>query len=253
MSPAKLLAAVAATFAIAHPASAVTITSVTGLWESVNVSGGNASGVGTQSILWGNAPRGGGQSGYSFEGAQTPISTNVDDPFQLGTFTHLNNPIYANGPILNDADLAISFTIAGSDQTYRSVFEFDHSETPNKATICADGQSISAAINSNGCADSVTAVLNQDASQGFFVEGLEYVLDISGFLFDGTLLDTFWTQEQSENVAGLQASYRLISDDTPPQLDPPFDGETPSEVPLPATGFLLLGALAGLAVKSRFS
>ena len=123
MSLAKLLAATAATFAIAHPASAVTVTSVTGVWETANVSGGTASGVGTQSILWGKAPRRGDQSGYTFEGAQTPISTNVDDPFQLGTFTHANNPIYVNGPLLKSADLAISFTIAGSDQTYRSVFE----------------------------------------------------------------------------------------------------------------------------------
>ena len=253
MSPEKLLAVVAVTFAIAQPASAVTITSVTGVWESVNVSGGNASGVGTQSILWGKAPRRGNQSGYTFEGAESPISTNVEDPFQLGTFTHQNNPIYINGGLLNTADLAISFTIAGSEQTYRSVFEFDHLETPNHAKTCADGQTSSAAINSNGCADSVTAVLNQDASQGFFIDGLEYVLDISGFLFDDTLLDTFWTREQSENIAGLQASYRLISDDTPPQYDPPFDGDTPSEVPLPATGFLLLGALAGLAAKKRFS
>ena len=252
MSPAKLLAAAAVTLAIAHPASAVTITSVTGVWESANVSGGTASGVGTQSILWGNAPRGGGQSGYTFEGAQTPITTEIDEQFLLGTFTHVNNPIYANGPLLNDADLAVSFTIAGSDETYRSVFEFDHSETPNNATTCADGQSHSAAINSNGCADGVTAVLNLEASQGFFVEGLEYVLDISGFLFDDTLLDIFWTREQSENTAGLQASYRLISDDTPPSFDPPFD-DTPSEVPLPATGFLLLSAFAGLALKKRLS
>ena len=252
MSPAKLLAAAAVTFAIAHPASAVTITSVTGVWESANVSSGTASGVGTQSILWGKTPRRGNQSGYTFEGAHSPISTNVDDPFQIGTFTHLNNPIYTNGPLLNDADLAISFTIAGSDQTYRSVFEFDHSETPNDAKVCANGQTSSATINSKGCADSVTAVLNQDASQGFFVDGLEYVLDISGFLFDDALLDVFWTREQSVNTAGLQASYRLISDDTPPRFDPPSD-DTPSEVPLPATGFLLLGALAGLAAKKRFS
>jgi len=247
----KLIAAAAVTFAFVSPASAVTITSITGVWESANVSGGSASGIGTDAILWGRAPSGGPQSGYSFDAEQTPVSTNVDEVFQLGAFTHSNNPIYTNGPLLNDADLAVSFTIAGSDETFKSVFKFDHSETPNSAQICADGQTKSAFVNANGCADSVTAVLNENASQGFFVDGLEYVLDISGFLFNDTLLDTFWTRESEDNTAVLQASYRLISDDTPPQDVPPFGGESPSEVPLPATGLLLLGALAGLAMKRR--
>jgi len=252
MSLNNLIAAAAVSIAIAHPASAVTITSVIGVWESANVSGGSASGTGTDSILWGKAPRGGTQSGYSFDAEQTPISTNVDEVFQLGAFTHSNNPIFTNGPLLNDAHLAVSFTIAGSDETFRSVFKFEHSETPNSAQICADGQTQNAFVNANGCADSVTAVLNENESQGFFVDGLEYVLDISGFLFDDMLLETFWTRESEDNIAVLQASYRLISDDTSPEGDPLSDDETPSEVPLPATGLLLLGALAGLALKRRF-
>lgn len=253
MSLTKLIAAAAVTIAISSPVSAVTITSVIGVWESANVNGGTADGIGTDSILWGKAPRGADRSGYSFQTEPTPISTNVEDVFQLGMFTHSNNPIYTNGPLLNDADLAISFTIAGSDETFRSVFSFDHFETPNSARICADGQTKSAAVNSNGCADSVTAALNENASKGFFVDGLEYALDISGFLFGEDLLETFWTRESSENTAVLQASYRLISDETPPQGEPPFGGESPSEVPLPATGLLLLGALAGLALKRQFA
>ncbi len=251
MNLVKLIAAGAATIALAHPAAAITITSVNGVWESADVSRGSADGLGTNAILWGKAPNGADQSGYTFDSAQAPISTNVDELFNLGTFTHSNKPIYTDGPTLNSADLAISFTITGSIETYRSVFSFNHNETPNDARVCANGQTQSATVNANGCADKVSVALNEGASEGFFVDGLEYVLDISAFFFDNALLDTFWTTEKAENSAELHASYRLISSDTPPEEGSPFDDESPSEVPLPASGLLLLGAIAGLVMKRR--
>ena len=70
------------------------------------------------------------------------------------------------------------------------------------------------------------------------VDGAEYLLDITGFQLGDDVFESFWTTERSANEAELQASYRLIS-------------EPPSEVPLPASGLLLLGGLAGLAAARR--
>lgn len=251
MNVSKLIAAGALTVALTHPAAAVTITSVNGVWQNANVIGGSADGLGTNALLWGRAPNGWDQSGYTFQSGAASIDTNVDEAFTIGSFTHNNRPIFSNGPTLNSADLAISFTIAGSDETYQSVFSFDHQETLNNARMCANGETRASAVNARGCADSVTAVLNEDASQGFFVDGLEYALDISGFLFADGLLNTFWTQENADNTAALQASYRLISDEATPPNVTTTQVQTLSEVPLPASGLLLLGALAGLAIKRR--
>ena len=238
------MSALAISIGLATPASAITITSISGVWQSADVTAGSisgsdgmASGVGTSSISWGDVPNGYVPSAYSFSGTPTPFETAVDEMFNLGTFTHSNNPIWTNGEMLNGAELVLTFTIDGVAETFQSVFDFTHWETPNEPTNCADGGTHGVGVNANGCADRVTLALNEDETESFTVGGVEYVLDISGFLHQGVLMDSFWTMESAENNAILQASYRMI--------------DSPSEVPLPASGLLLLGGLAGLAMKRR--
>jgi hypothetical protein len=209
--------------------------------------------VGTSEISWGDLPAGSGmpQSAYSFVGRGTPFDTSVDQMFNLGTFTHKNNPIWTNGEMLNGARLALTFTIEGANDVFRSVFDFQHLETPNESNPCANGEGQGVGVNVNGCADRVTLALNEDESESFTVGHMEYVLDISGFLYNDSLMKRFWTKEKAENVADLQASYKLISDNTPPKpVTPPT---TPSEVPLPASGLLLLGGLGAIYAKRRKS
>ena len=247
---------------LATPASALTITSITGIWQGADVSAGTIKGsdnqadnIGTNSISWGDVPNNGTPSAYSFEATETPLDTVADELFTLGTFTHSNNPIWTRGEMLNGAELALTFTIEGVETAFQSVFNFTHWETENfrnsqQRRVCANGDLRSAEINSDGCADRVTLELNEEQTDSFVVDGMEYVLDVTGFLHEGSLLDSFWTREKAENTAILQASYRLVSGDTPdgPQDNP--EGPT-SEVPLPASGLLLLGGLAGLALKRR--
>lgn len=256
----SVLSALVVTVGLSTPASAITITSISGIWQSADVQAGKikgsdnaANGVGTSSISWGDVPKKGNYplSAYSFDATETPFATAPDTAFDLGVFTHSNNPIWTKGEMLNGAELALSFSIEGTTDVFKSVFTFTHWETPNEHKNCADGGKRGKGVNANGCADNVSVSLNEALSESFVVGGMEYVLDITGFLHEGNLLDSFWTKEKAENSAILQASYKLISDNNPddPQDDP--NDNTPSEVPLPASGLLLLGGLAGLAMKRR--
>lgn len=231
--------AAAALAALASPATAatLTVTSVTGLWEN---SDPVVSGLGTTDIRWGTNI-GFGQSGYSFDASATPATVAQDTDFVLGTFEHLNHTI--RGTFLETVDLALSFTIAGLADPISTVFSFSHWETLNQAKVCPNGANWTG-INISGCADRVTATLNLGQSETFQIGGVTYLLDITGFLYNGVLMDYFWTQEQKDNQALLMARFTVVPDNPPPPPPPP-------EVPLPASVFLLLGGLGGMSLLRR--
>lgn len=237
---------------LALPTSAypLTVTSIEGVWQ--NTSAG-VSGEGTSEIRWGR-PAGQGKSGYNFNAAGTSLETVPDTSFVLGTFSHLNFPVY--GPFLERVDLAVSFTIEGLSSAFTSVFSFAHDETLNGAARCAAGAA-GVGVNVNGCADHVMATLNERKSESFTLDGVEYVLDVSGLLHDGALMTDFWTVENAENSAQLLAEFRVVDSQIPITTVPPSPipptSPPPSlpEVPLPASGWLLLAAVAGLIAKGR--
>ena len=235
--------ALATSLSLAASASALTITSIDGAWE--NASAG-VSGVGTDQIRWGNGWKGGPSSGYDFNASATDLVAEEDNTFVLGTFDHLNFPV--TGTFLQSVDLAVSFTIDGVADAISSVFSFVHDETYNWANTCANGQSNGVGVNSNGCGDHVTATLNESQSETFEIDGVTYILDILGFHYEGELMDDFWTVESEVNSAELVAIFRTVEGEVPPQ-DPPVD--PPSEVPLPASGLLLLAGVVGLFLKRR--
>lgn len=207
---------------------AATITSITGEWSATDPV---VSGVGSNQILWGQSA-GYGQSGYLFESAETPFEVFPGSNFLIGTFTHLNKPI--RGTLLREAELTVSFFFDGLAEAVTSVFLFDHLETHNEAQLCANGGSNYSGVNKNGCADRVGATLNEERSDTIEIDGISYFMDLSGFEYGGSLFDYFWTEEKKDNEAVLVGVLRAASD----QPLPP--------VPLPASGFLLFGALAAL-------
>jgi hypothetical protein len=212
-------------------AALVSISGITGAWfnavppppDTTIVNGSPLS-----TIRWGVPATPSGQSGYNFTSAGSvgftvnppPISA----PGQLGTFEHLNFPIFP--PFLQSVELQISADIVvdGTDEGIRTfVFDFTHDETPNGGPpggpftgTCPFGGANGTGININGCADSVTVTSN-NTSETFTVNGVQYTLDILGFSQDGgsTITNQFLTIENEDNTAGLFADVRAATQQVP--------------------------------------
>ncbi len=162
MKPIGIIAAIAISFGLAVPASALTVTSVEGVWHNASPS---VSGEGTDQIRWGTQWMDYDLSSYDFKSAPTNFEADEEESFVLGTFDHLNFPV--TGSFLETVDLAVSFTIAGLSDAITSVFSFQHTETKNNKRSCANGQRNLQGVNINGCADHVTATLNIGQSEFF--------------------------------------------------------------------------------------
>jgi hypothetical protein len=184
-------------------ADIITIDSVTGTWGSI-IGGQNVSGAGTNSIFWGSA--GDERSGYNFQGNAPPIfPVDINTPFNLGTFTHFNEPIPV-GSAITGARLTtkVDLTINGvQQQGLTFVYDFLHNETPNVAGQCPPG-SVSV------CDDIVALTNNTPLSDSFFVNGVNYTINVSGFMIGGSTFTQFLTQENKTNSAILQASIASI-------------------------------------------
>jgi hypothetical protein len=158
--------------------------------------------------------------------------------FDLGTFTHRNQPIQA-GTSITQATLKVFFDFMIDDDplmtiiSRSSTFVFKHLETPNGADPCADGGDNGVGVNVNGCADNVDPVTNPAFSEAFDVGGVTYLLDVTGF----DIGSSFWTVEGATNTATIQARFTAKENVAP--------------IPLPAAGWLLLSALAGAAALAR--
>lgn len=234
-----LLAGSAAALVLAGAAQAgtISITSVTGQWTSIT-GGSNTTPLGGSSISWGNST-GFGQSGYDFVGIAPPTVAGLppDTVFDLGTFTHRNNPIEA-GTSITAATLKVLFDfVIDSDPLTviqrSSTFVFKHNETDNGADPCANGGANYVGVNINGCADNVDPATNPNFSESFDVDGVTYLLDVTGF----DIGSSFWTVEQATNTATIRARFTEKSNVAP--------------IPLPAAGWLLVAGLGGLGALSR--
>ncbi len=219
----------AAVVGTAYPAKAAvmgaTVTSITASW--LNPDPGNVSidnDGRTVSARWGYpATWWGGRSGYDFRAKRTPSDLDAGDTFKIGTFKHLNYPIY--GTALSSISLSVTFEglIKGSNTPFQvtSLFDFEHTETPNTWGHCPSGSQ-------STCDDIVTATLNEGASQSVIVDGMKYLFTIAGFQVNGDQFENWLTKEKHTNKAHLVASLEV------------------HPVPLPAAAWFLITALGGL-------
>lgn len=193
-------------------AALVQITNITADW--VNAVPGSAT-IGhsgsTATVRWGiGDPIPSEQSGYNFTPNPAGISVIVPPgggPFDLGTFEHLNFPIFE--PFLQSVDLMVTadVVINGSPMgTLTLVFDFTHDETINNLNPCPYGGANGQGINVNGCADKVTVASGGGGGSSTFLAGGEKVtLTTFGFSQDGghTVMSNFFTIENQNNFADL--------------------------------------------------
>jgi opacity protein-like surface antigen len=246
----RKLTAVAAAALVASATAAgavsLSIDSVDGVWTGVTENPAQPAtsfvdGLGTNVLSWGSATQ---RSNYTFDGVAPPsvVVGASPTPFLLGTVTHNNQPIPLRSGILG-AELTIDFDLsfvngAPFPFSYTSMFEFTHTETPNAANPCADGGANGVGINLNGCADSIGLVANQTFTKSIVKDKMKYTFTMLGFKIgdDPNNLEDFgllWTTENGATSAGLWGTF------------------TVAPIPLPAAGFLLLGALGGLGLMAR--
>jgi hypothetical protein len=245
----KLFAATALAVAFAAPASAAVVdfTNIKGEWFDVVSLGGPAptitgSGTANASVRWGT-DTGSGQSGYDFEALAIPSLT-VTPPggsatTSIATFRHINQPISAGTSI---SSIKLKFTtdvLVDSNPfgTVTFVYSFNHDETSNGADPCAYGGANGVGVNVNGCADRVQVNFNSQ-SDFFTIDGLEYALDVVGFLVGGDPATSFLTKEQFNNEAELRGRLVLYSE---------------AGVPEPATWAMMIAGfgLVGVAARRR--
>lgn len=223
----------------ATSAATVSVTGISGIWASATPAAA-VSGIGTDTISWGTPAGGSAQSNYNFTAQGTPINLLEGVSALMGQFTHTNFPI--TGSSLTAAVLDITFDLLIGGTTAASItnsYNFTHWETENAQDPCANGDAQGVGVNSNGCADRVQATLNNATAQTFTVDGVEYTINLDSFGGFGTEggLPTFWTVEGQSNTADLMMSYSTYI--------------PPAPIPLPATAWMLLAGIGGLAAYRR--
>lgn len=220
-------------------AAEIRLQSVTGAWFVESLVGTPpVSGEGAAELRWGTAhlSYNGDRSGIRFDATSLDGPYGPDVAFGIGTFTHMNNVITKGEyPGVVRLDLSISARFDDVLRTFTSSFRFSIWETLNLGSTCANGQAnlVRGSVNENGCADRVQLLSNGGLSEEFKVGGKTYTFDLLGFADWG---EDFWTVEQQDNTAHVQARFSVVE---------------PSVVPLPAGAWLLLTGMVALGLARR--
>ena len=186
-------------------AMAITIDTITGVWQNPKGENNTASDILISSnapdytyskVKWGETGiPGGSTSSYEWISTPTSFDVNTGDKFLLGDFIHNNLTIPTSSNALVSVEL--SFTIGTFDvpfSTLSTIFEFTHDETTNTGA--------------NNCCNDLVTIINGPFNQAITIGSVEYYFSLLGFSTDGgnTIQTFFSTEEGTDNLAGLYAT-----------------------------------------------
>ena len=223
----------ASVFYSGSQAALLDITNIEGGWSdatpvSINGNINNVDGQGTDEVRWGLSATSSGQSGYDFTPGSDLFDISIGTNFHLGTFTHLNNPIYTpwDAPSLETINYDFGFETNGTPGSLSTSFSFTHDETLNSIDNCPLG--------SISTCDDYVDIANTTLNQLINVDGDSYYFNLLGFSTDGgnTFSSSFQSPELGSNSADL---YGIVTAYAVPE---------PGTIALFGLGALLIGGVA---------
>lgn len=227
------------TGASAVQAATLTINGTTGTWgNSVTSSSptyGRLTGNGTSSLRWGVAASSQTtRSGYDFA-STGPVTQTTAGSFLLGKYTHTNGTIWTSSTQLSRSDLTVGVSGTANGQAFKlqSIYRVFHKETQNAVGVCPSGTP-------RPCGDLITLKLLSGAPLVITQGNTIFTILIDGFVrsLGGPIVTNLLTPENQKRSLFLQASLQVSTIPPPP-------------IPLPAAGFVMLGALGALAAIRR--
>lgn len=204
-------------------AATINMSLIQSAWGNVVIGNPNTlSGVGTNVITWNMPPVDGDHSAFHFDNAAT-LSMPTNTAFSLGEFTYFNYP--AMGEDLDSADLYIN-TVLNIDGTVVNA---------NSMSVPFTLHPISGNCGNPNCNRDQIKLTGTQSIGTFNIGGMEYSLDIMGFLTDGKIKSVLHVFDNDQSTASLMAEFRATA------------------IPEPGTLGLLLAGFAGLAWNKRRS
>lgn len=201
---------------------ALQLSSVTGVWDNT-VGGTFVNGEGTNEVRWGTVHPDGLniQSGFRFDG-NAPQTFDLDEVFNLGTFTHFNWAI-ARGTGATSSELTLSLVFTDPvGLNMGAEFTFEIEETPNSSLPL-----------NNPLNNDIITFPEAFSSEVVIIDDNRYVLQLLGFgPTMGDYESIFSTIENADNETYLWA-------------------KVTSPVTEPATLLLLGTGLLGLSSVTR--
>ncbi len=192
-------------------------------WGNVVIDNPNTlAGVGSNEITWNMPLSGGDHSSFLFDNSAA-LSTQMNSAFSLGEFTYFNYPVL--GESLDSASLYINaaLNIGGT------MVDADSLIVPFSL------HDISGQCGNPNCTRDQVKIKAAGSIGTFNVGGMEYTLNIVGFMTDGQLKNVLHVFDYDQSTASLMAEFRAVA------------------IPEPGTFGLLLGGFGALFWRRRRS